>query len=59
MLKRPFNFVLGRVPSCDVPRGYASVVPLPAALLKEPFEHQDGERPDRLQPCGIDVVSIK
>jgi hypothetical protein len=23
------------VPPCDVPQGYASVVPLPAALLKE------------------------
>jgi len=33
MLKQASNFVLGRVPPCDVPQGYASVVPLPAALF--------------------------
>jgi hypothetical protein len=30
--------VLGRVPPCDVPYGYASVVTLPAALREKHFE---------------------
>ena len=33
------SVVLSRVPPCDVPQGYASVVPLPAALLGCHFEH--------------------
>ena len=35
LLKTPSSIVLARVPTCDVPQGYASVVPLPAALLAE------------------------
>jgi hypothetical protein len=38
LLKMPSRSVLGRVPPCDVPEGYASVVPLPAALLERHFE---------------------
>ena len=34
----PPSVVLSRVPPCDVPQGYASVVPLPAALLDSLFE---------------------
>jgi len=39
MLKMTPCFVLSRVPPCDVPQGYASVVSLPAALLGCHFEH--------------------
>ena len=39
MLKMTPRVVLSRVPPCDVPQGYASVVPLPAALLGCHFEH--------------------
>jgi hypothetical protein len=35
LLKIPSGIVLARVPTCDVPQGYASVVPLPAASLAE------------------------
>ncbi len=42
------SVVLSRVPPCDVPQGYASVVPLPAALLGCHFE----------QPAGA-TVSIR
>jgi hypothetical protein len=38
LLKMPSHGVLGRLPPCDVPYGYASVVPLPAALRKRHFE---------------------
>jgi len=41
MLKQASSFVLGRVPPCDVPQGYASVVPLPPALLGCLFEHSE------------------
>ena len=36
------SVVLSCVPPCDVPQGYASVVPLPAALLGCHFEHPAG-----------------
>ena len=39
MLKMTPSVVLSRVPPCDVPQGYASVVPLPPALLGCHFEH--------------------
>ena len=42
MLKMTPSVVLSRVPPCDVPQGYASVVPLPAALLGFHFEHPAG-----------------
>ena len=38
MLKMTPSVVLSRVPPCDVPQGYASVVPLPAALSESLFE---------------------
>jgi len=38
LLKIPSRDVLGRVPPCDVPYGYASVVSLPAALRERYFE---------------------
>jgi hypothetical protein len=38
LLKMLSRGVLGRVPPCDVPYGYASAVPLPAALLERHFE---------------------
>jgi hypothetical protein len=37
------SVVLSRVPPCDVPQGYASVVPLPVALLGCHFEHPASE----------------
>ena len=37
------SFVLSRVPPCYVPQGYASVVPLPAALLGCHFQHPASE----------------
>ena len=46
MLKMTSRFVLSRVPPCDVPQGYASVVPFPAALLGCHFEH----------PARVDAV---
>ena len=46
MLKMTPSVVLSRVPPCDVPQGYASVVPLPAALLGCHFEH----------PARVDAV---
>jgi hypothetical protein len=39
MLKKSASGVLSRVSPCDVPSGYASVAPLPAALLDGLFEH--------------------
>jgi hypothetical protein len=39
MLKMPASFVLGRVSRCGVAQGYASLAPLPAALLDDHFEH--------------------
>ncbi len=44
MLKMTPSIVLSRVPHCDVLQGYASVVPLPAALLGCHFEHPAGMR---------------
>lgn len=38
LLKIPSRGVLGRVPPCDVPYGYASVVSLPVALRERYFE---------------------
>jgi hypothetical protein len=35
----PASFVLGRVSRCGVAQGYASLAPLPAALLDGHFEH--------------------
>ncbi len=32
LVKTAYRGVLGRVPPCDVPQGYDSVAPLPAAL---------------------------
>jgi hypothetical protein len=37
------SVVHSRVPPCDVPQGYASVVPLPAALLGCHFERPASE----------------
>ena len=37
-MKEAGSGVLGRLPPCDVPRGYASVVKLPAALLDDLFD---------------------
>jgi len=37
MLKMTPSFVLSRVPPCDVPQGYASVVPLPGGLAGMSF----------------------
>jgi hypothetical protein len=42
MLKKSASFVLSRASPCDVPRGYASVAELPAALLNGLFEHPAG-----------------
>ena len=42
MLKMTPSVVLGRVPPCDVPQGYASVAKLPAALLGCHSEHPAG-----------------
>jgi hypothetical protein len=39
MLKKSASGVLSPVSPCDVPSGYASVAPLPAALLDGLFEH--------------------
>jgi hypothetical protein len=39
MLKMAASFVLGRVSRCGVAQGYASLAPLPAALLDGHFEH--------------------
>jgi hypothetical protein len=39
MLKKSFSGVLSPVSPCDIPSGYASVAPLPAALLDDLFEH--------------------
>ena len=39
MLKKSASGVLSPVSLCDVPSGYASVAPLPAALLAGFFEH--------------------
>ena len=36
------SVVLSRPSPCNVPQGYASVVPLPAALLECHFEHPAG-----------------
>ena len=37
---RPFpGFVFSRVSRCGVAQGYASLAPLPAALLDDHFEH--------------------
>ena len=35
LLKIPSSCVLSRMPPCDMPQGYASAVPLPAALLEK------------------------
>jgi len=35
----PASFVLGRFSRCGVAQGYASLAPLPAALLDGHFEH--------------------
>lgn len=37
-MKEAASGVLGRLPPCDIPRGYASVVMLLAALLDDPFD---------------------
>ena len=37
-MKEAASGVLGRLPPCDLPRGYASVVRLPAALLDDLFD---------------------
>jgi hypothetical protein len=42
LLKMTPSVVLSRVPPCDVPQGYASVAPLPAALLGCHFEQPAG-----------------
>ena len=52
MLKMTPRVVLSRVPPCDVPQGYASVVPLPAALLGCHFEHPAGS----FSSCAATVV---
>jgi len=44
LLKMPSSGVLGRVLPCDVPFGYASVVPLPVALLEGHFEQSHKRR---------------
>jgi len=38
VMKEVAGIVLGRMPSCDVPRGYASVVKFPVALLDDLFD---------------------
>jgi hypothetical protein len=43
LLKKVSDFVLSRVPPCDVPQGYASVVPLPAASSESLFEQASKE----------------
>ena len=42
MLKKSASGVLSPVSPCDVPSGYASVAPLPAAFLDGLFEHPGG-----------------
>ncbi len=37
-MKEAASGVLGRLPPCDVPRGYGSVVKLPVALLDDLFD---------------------
>ena len=44
LLKMPSRGVLGRVPPCDVPYGYDSVVSLPAALRGSHFEQSHKRR---------------
>ena len=54
-MKEAASGVLGRTPPCDVPRGYASVVMLPAALLDDLFDRpgcRDAERGRRHRSRG-------
>jgi len=50
------SFVLSHVPPCDVPQGYASVVPFPAALLDDHFEHPTRQSAHRIEDSSTTTV---
>ena len=49
-MKEVASIVLGRMPPCDVPRGYDSVVKLPAALLNDVFDRPGYRSPKQWSP---------